>query len=77
MTFPQFSIGELFGEKDTVEVHWLQQDLAMLTVDGDEIIQFCSVNSGGFIDVADVMDQAADVLFDLEMDPANWEDDDE
>lgn len=77
MTFPLFSIGELVGDKDTVEVHWIQQDLAMLTVAGDEVIQFCSANSGGFINADDVMDQAADVLFDLEMDPDTWEDDDE
>ena len=64
--FPAWSIGEVNGIDTTYEVHWLDWDRAQLTVDGDEVVTFSSARSTGFTSVAGVLDEAADVVFQIE-----------
>ena len=64
--FPMWNIGIVNGIETTYEVHWLDWDRAQLTVDGDEIVTFSSAIPLGFTSVAGVLDEAADVVFQIE-----------
>ena len=64
--FPAWNIGEVNGIDTTYEVHWLDWDRAQLSVDGDEVVTFSSAQSTGFTSVEGVLDEAADVVFQIE-----------
>ena len=64
--FPMWNIGIVNGIETTYEVHWLEWDTAMVTVDGDEIVTFASSKGEGFTDVGDVTEQAVNVVYDIE-----------
>lgn len=64
--FPAWSIGTVNGIEAEYEVHWLDWDRAQLSVDGDEVVTFSSASSIGFTSVAGVLDEAADVVFQIE-----------
>ena len=63
-SYPQHEIGTVRGIEHEYQVHWLDLDLASLTLDGDEQITFCSANAGGFVSTEDVVDQAEDIVAD-------------
>ena len=69
--FPKFNIGELGGIEIEYQVHWLSSDCAMLTVGGEEIIQFASAHTGGFVNAEDVLAQAGDVI--LQLEDGDWD----
>lgn len=60
--FPKNNIGVVRGIDVEYDVHWVDQDLAVLAVDGDIEAEFASTASGGFVDEADVLDQAGDIV---------------
>lgn len=60
--FPQMFIGTVRGIDFEYAVHWIEPDLAQLTIDGDLYTTFCSVKSDGFLDTDDVIDQAENVV---------------
>ena len=64
--FPAWNIGEVNGIDTTYEVHWLDWDRAQLTVDGDEVVTFSSASPLGFTSEAGVLDEAAEVVFQIE-----------
>ena len=64
--FPAWNIGEVHGINTTYEVHWLDWDRAQLSVDGDEVVTFSSAQSTGFTTEAGVLDEAADVVYQIE-----------
>lgn len=64
--FPLWSIGTVNGIEIEYEVHWIDWDRAQLTVDGEEIVTFSSAQSGGFASAEGVLDEAAEVVFQLE-----------
>lgn len=64
--FPAWNIGTAAGIDQTYEVHWLDWDRAQLTVDGDEIVTFSSSHSIGFTTVEGVLDEAAEVIYQME-----------
>lgn len=66
MKLPQYDIGTVHGIDVTYTVNWLDEDYASLEVDGDEVVVFCSSTTNGFIDQRDVLEQAAEVVVDLE-----------
>ena len=61
-------VGTVQGIEAEYEVVQFDFETVMLAVDGDEIVTFCSANSGGFIDDADLLSQAADVVIQIEED---------
>ena len=65
-SFPAWNIGEVNGIDTTYEVHWLDWDRAQLTVDGDEVVTFSSASPIGFTSEAGVLDEAAEVVFQIE-----------
>lgn len=64
--FPLWYIGEVNGIEVVYDVHWLGWDRAQLSVDGEEIITFSSSSSLGFTDKEGVLEEAADVVYDME-----------
>ena len=64
--FPAWNIGEVNGIDTTYEVHWLDWDRAQLTVVGDEVVTFSSASPLGFTSEAGVLDEATDVVFQIE-----------
>ena len=48
------------------EVRWVDRDLVKVELEGDPVIEFCSKNSGGFTSVEDVLDQAQEIVLDLD-----------
>lgn len=72
--FPQMSIGTVRGIDSEYVVHWIEPDLAQLTIDGELHTAFCSVRSGGFLDTDDVIDQAENVVAEYD---AEWLDGDD
>lgn len=64
--FPLWNIGEVNGIEKTYDVHWLGWDRAQLSYDGDEVVTFSSASSLGFTSEAGVLDEAADVVFQME-----------
>lgn len=70
--FPLWSVGVISGIDHDYEVHWLGWDRAMLTVDGDEVVTFSSANVQGFTSVDSVLDEASDLVLDIESDGDAW-----
>lgn len=70
--FPLWSIGTANGIESEYDVHWLGWDRAMLTVDGDEVVTFSSANAQGFTTVDSVLDEAGDLVLDIESDGDAW-----
>lgn len=66
---PQMYIGTVRGIEFEYEVHWIEPDLAQLTIDGDLYTTFCSAKSVGFLDTDDVIDQAENVVAEYD---AEW-----
>ena len=64
--FPKWNIGTVNTIHGTFDVHWINQDLAQITDEGDEILSFCSKSDPGFVSVGDVIDQAEDIIIDWE-----------
>ena len=64
--FPAWNIGEVHGIEVTYEVHWLDWDRAQLSVDGDEVVTFSSAQATGFTTIEGVLDEAAEVVFQIE-----------
>lgn len=65
--FPQRNVGVVRGtnaEDEEYEVHWIEKDLAYLTIHGDIIFEFCSKNSGGFSSLEDLIEQSQAVVTD-------------
>lgn len=66
--FTPKNLGVIRGVENDYEVHWREQDLAWLTLDGDLELEFCSVLAGGFQDEEDVLAQGADIVSDWDWD---------
>lgn len=64
--FPLWSIGTVNGIEIEYEVHWLDWDRAQLAVNGEEILTFSSAQAVGFTSVDGVLDEAADVVYQIE-----------
>lgn len=64
--FPLWNIGTTNGIEVEYDVHWLGWDRAQLTVDGEEIVTFSSSSSLGFTSEAGVLEEAAEVVYQLE-----------
>lgn len=64
--FPVHNVGTVNGIDNTYDVHWLEEDLAELAIDGDPITTFATAVGDRFEDVFDVLNQAEDVVFDIE-----------
>lgn len=64
--FPLWNIGQVNGIEVEYDVHWLDWDLAQLSVDGEEVVTFSSASALGFTTQAGVLDEAADVVFQIE-----------
>lgn len=64
--FPAWNIGTVNGIEIEYEVHWLDWDRAQLTVDGEEIVTFSSAQAVGFTTEEGVLDEAAEVVFQIE-----------
>lgn len=64
--FPAWSIGEINGIDTAYEVHWLDWDRAMLTVDGDEVVTFSSAQAIGFTSNEGVLEEAAEIVYQIE-----------
>lgn len=70
------NLGYIYGIETEYEVIWLKPDQAMLTVDGDEVVTFSSAYNDEFLSKEDVLDQAADVILDIEGD-LEWDSEDD
>lgn len=70
------NLGYIYGIETEYEVIWLKPDQAMLTVDGDEVVTFSSAYNDEFLSKEDVLDQAADVILDIEGD-LGWDSEDD
>lgn len=64
--FPKYNIGVVNTVDETYDVHWLGDDLAEVTLNGDRVVDFASAFSVGFVSVEDVLEQAADIMFEME-----------
>lgn len=64
--FPARNIGTVNGIETEYEVHWLDWDTARLTVGGEEVVTFSSAQSTGFATADGVLDEAAEVVFQIE-----------
>lgn len=64
--FPAWNIGTIRGIEIEYEVHWLDWDRAQLSVDGEEVVTFSSAQAIGFTSESGVLDEAADVIYDIE-----------
>ena len=64
--FPLWSIGTVNGIEAEYDVHWLEWDRAQLSIDGEEIVTFSSASSTGFQSKAQVLQEASDVVFEIE-----------
>lgn len=64
--FPAWNIGTVNGIEVEYDVHWLDWDTARLSVDGEEVVTFSSAQSSGFATVEGVLEEAAEVVFQIE-----------
>lgn len=64
--FPAWNIGVVNGIEVEYDVHWLDWDRAQLSVDGEEVVTFSSAQAIGFTSIEGVLDEAADVVFQIE-----------
>lgn len=64
--FPLWNIGQANGIEVEYDVHWLDWDRAQLSVDGEEVVTFSSASALGFTTIDGVLDEAADVVFQIE-----------
>lgn len=64
--FPIYDVGNIYTIENDYDVHWIEQDLAEVTVAGELIVSFASASNGGFESDDDVLEQAADVVFEME-----------
>lgn len=64
--FPLWNVGQSHGIETTYDVHWLDWDRAQLSIDGEEVVTFSSANPLGFATVEGVLDEAAEVVYQIE-----------
>lgn len=64
--FPLWHVGQVNGIEVEYDVHWLGWDRAQLSVDGEEVVTFSSASPNGFTTVAGVLDEAAEVVYQIE-----------
>lgn len=64
--FPLWNIGQANGIEVEYDVHWLDWDRAQLSVDGEEVVTFSSASTLGFTTIEGVLDEAAEVVFQIE-----------
>lgn len=64
--FPAWNIGTVNGIEQEYDVHWLDWDRAQLSMGGDEVVTFSSASPLGFTSEAGVLDEAAEVVFQIE-----------
>lgn len=64
--FPLWDIGEVNGIEVVYDVHWLGWDRAQISVDGEEVVTFSSAQSTGFTTIDGVLEEASDVVYQME-----------
>lgn len=64
--FPLWNIGTVNGIEVEYDVHWLGWDRAQLTVGGEEVITFSSASPLGFTTESGVLEEALDVVLQIE-----------
>lgn len=61
--FPINGVGVAHGIENSFRVDWLDWDsAAIVMLDGDTVMEFCSSSPNGFINDYDVLDQAREIV---------------
>ena len=67
------AIGITHGIFDSYLVYWTEPDTAILvTVDTDVELAFSSTSEAGFLNEQDVIDQAQEIVTQLDLDGEDW-----
>lgn len=67
--FPRHAVGVVRGIEKTYVVDWIEPDLARLIEPSGEVAEsYASSNTGGFINIEDVIEQGSDIVAEWDAD---------